>query len=127
MVVRRRAPSLTKSDELRDYFARLLRSDDVLDADDREMLAQAIERFWLPDPMYDKRLARHREAKAIQNQLDDFKDELDGLVASSGMSASQANRKLAQRKQTLAEQHGHLSVDAFRKWMRDNLPRPSRG
>ena len=108
MVFRRRAMSISTSEELETYFVRLLRGGEM-DADERENLARWFERDLSLDNKRNRRIARYLEACTIEDRLDELEE--------SGMSHSEA-------MQTLAEQYGHNSAEALNKWLDRNLRRP---
>jgi ferritin len=103
MVVRRRAVSITKNEELETYFARLARSGEM-DADDLEQMARWLERDKRSDKKHNRRIARYREAQAIEDRLDD--------LVKSGVPLSEAKQRL------------HNSVEALDKFLIRNRRRP---
>lgn len=108
---RRPITRVTPGDRLRDYIVRLLRSDEPLRANDREMIAEEIERHWRSVPKRERRIARFKKAFTIDRRV-------------AELLANDSTMTVAKAKQKLAREHRHNSDKALDKWLRRNRDFP---
>jgi hypothetical protein len=130
--LRRRWLTFPSETRLRDFIVSWVRHG-IDDKQERERVADEIERHWQPDPKRDRRAAAYWAARAIKQELTDmtatgtpaakakktlwarWKLEFDDLRV--------AGKTLGEAKEILRQRYGHYSasVEAFDKWLNRNL------